>query len=225
MLTEKNINKKIFSIGLITIILLIGVASAQESLPLAKIVKNVVETITPEQGYSVSIVQKVSQAGKRVSKRAAVPSTSSFTVFYDPTKGVFTKDTDNDKAAKSSPRITATTEQQPNIKITMDIGKFMNELLTWNDVKTSDAKLRGRSCYKISGQAGPKGISSTLWIDKGHMYISKIITGINGKEFSESNIKYRLVNNKYWLPAELTIKHKSDGTEVLQKFGEYIFSK
>jgi hypothetical protein len=209
---RKNWIMKFFGLTVVGF-LFYSIGWAQGSLPLTEIVNNVLKNTKPIKSYSVPVIQTVSKLNIPLSKQKI--KQTPFTVNFHPSKGFTTKKVKQPKASG--------VEQPQDILITMDMNKFLKDLLDWEGVSTTVEELSGRSHYKISGQASGNGLSCILWVDGKRWHVSKIALYIKGKKFSESNIEHRLASGKFWLPSKLIIDHASDGTHVIQEFGKYLF--
>jgi len=212
-----------FCLCVIIILLLFNIKTAAQQFPSLKVIaENFIKTTIPSKGYTVFINQSIETPNKSIALSKTLQLKSNFSAKFTPKRGFQVNKINKDNKKKSQQlNNKLTLNKQSNVKVTLDLSKIFKNYENWNNVKIVKDILGKNNYYKITAKNG--AYSFTLWVDILKYYIPKIILNINNKRFSTTNIIYKSVGNKYWLPERMVIEHASDGTQITQNFGDYIF--
>ena len=222
----KYIPNIIFSI--IMIILLSAEIGAQQIPSLEVIAKKVLKATTPKKGYVVTITQSIKATNKtnipQSIANGIIKRQIKFYAKYDPQFGLKAQkliDNNNNTTNNLKIKNQKSLIKQGNIKVIVDLIKFFKNIDKLQGIKIVSVNFNNRNYFKVTAQNKP--FSYSFWIDAANYYVSKAILSINNKKFAETNINYKYINNKYWLPVRLIIENASDGTQITQNFADYIF--
>lgn len=210
----------------VILMLVPGVGLAQSTPSLQTLVRGMRVASLPGKPYTVNVSQTIRRANQSGRKSPlTVSSVSSFEYGYQPGLGLRIINSNSSKTISSHTTAQSTapaSQPQPaNVRVTVDLKKFLSTVNRWQDTKITPAVLNGRQCYRVTAQESP--FSFQLWVDSMYHYASRIVLFIRGHRFSEINITYKRVNGTYWLPSQILIHHYVDGSTVTTSFGQYLF--
>jgi len=198
-------------------------AGADEAPPLARIVDDCLKATTQRARYHVDVVQTIFRGKVAVGDtvKEVAQDTCAFTLSCDPVTGTTTtkqEPAEGQGGATSRPRL--------NVRMAIDVGRFLREMRAWPEVAVAADELAGRPCYKVSGLSAkdnPNAMACTLWVDVEHSYVSKLLLDVQARRFAEASFEYRKVGDAPWQLSKATVVHPQDGSRIEQEFGAYQF--
>jgi len=204
-------------------ILLAATLGADEAPPFAQIVDDCLKATTQRARYQVDVVQATSKGEVAVGDtvKEVAQETCAFTLSYDPVTGRTTT-----KQEPAEGQGGATSQPRLNVRMAIDVGRFLREMRGWPDVAVTADELAGRPCYKVSGVSAkdnPNAMACTLWVDAAHSYVSKLLLDVQARRFAEASFEYRKVGDAPWQLSKATVVHPQDGSRIEQEFGVYQF--
>lgn len=239
----KKIYKLIFiqsiAIGLFTSTQLMGQQAffSPAPVPTAKtIAAKVLQATVPKSSYTVTVNQRIEAPQKSMMKQAvanqaaapeAFQTTTQFRENYDVNSGLKAQKI----VRKSIPKMQSFTSQavsnqprlvkQGSVRLVIDVSAFFKTVNAWNDVKVSVVTVNHQKYFKVSGKI--KTLGFEFLINSTHYYVSKLDLYVENKRYAETTFQYNEVNQKYWLPTDLTYIQYPAGNRITQEFGSYVF--
>lgn len=198
-----------------SIILLGGVYAAlafgQGTLSAVEILNEVKALHVPSVGYTASISQHIS--GMLVAGQVSSVPDDTGKVRFVPSGGLQRMP----ENAKRAP------VQMPTPKITIDLGKFIDELLTSSDLTIKEVNLDTLHQYEVRGTDATGQMECVMWIKVENKQVTQVHMYIDGQPFSEIDFEYSVSRKGYWLPDQIQIHHFTDDSQVSLEFSDYTF--
>lgn len=228
----KKFNRLFF---ILSIILCLGISKhvmAQRAFSLDAIVDNVLKATVPNRNYIVTIKQTINAPNKTKTKQAIAngifKKTNQFNAKYDIHIGLKAQKEKEDYSIANNQNFKnqSTTNQpilvkQGDVRLIVDFSDFLKTINEWENINITAVNLNNQKYIKVSAKY--KQFSFILWINSQYYYVSKSIIYIGDKLYAETNIQYKKINDKYWLPINLAYTQYPEGTVVTQEFSSYIF--
>ncbi len=220
-------NKSITYLFLVTVICFLGFKTEAQNIPtLQDIVTKVKTNCLPEKSYDVDVTQSInapssSKIGKSIASGQMLRQ-NSFSTEYNPQNGLHIKKTKTvNKSINKSIASTYPQTNAGNVKIFVNLNTVFKDVDSWQNVNITPIKLNGANNFLITGKYSV--IDFKIWVNSENYYVSRLDFSVSGHEFAQTDFNCKRVDNKYWLPSEVSISHTMDGSQITQHFGIYKF--
>lgn len=197
-----------------SLILLLTANLVGQTLPPAEEVINAAKSLhVPNFEYQVDVVQtaEILQSGTTLSAGPTREGNAKFV------PGVGIKNV-RDEESKSG-------ETTPTPAIMVDLGRFLDEMLSYPQLTMEITEIAGRPHYRIEGRAKDNMRACTIWIDSGNNSVSAIDVFLLQKPFAEIKVEYTESQSGFWLPSKIDLAHATDGSHVTLEFTDYQFAE
>lgn len=217
IMVSKVIVVTTFALTLVCILALSSLVNAQvvgQDLPSAAALLDSAKKVNvPSVGYQVSVSQRVDDA-RTGAAVANVPSSVGRAQFV-PKKGLKRIQELDTRSADSSLGPT----------VIVDLGAFIDELLSYPKLTSEMVDIGGRSQYRIQGQSKNGMRECVIWLDCERKSVSRVHVFLIQKLFAEMDVEYTGLQGGFWLPSRITLRHTTDDSRVILDFSDYNFAK
>ena len=211
----------------VILIFCLGTKAQTQNIPsLNEIVNKVKDNSLPDRGYNVQVTQSIaapanSNIGKTIAS-GTMQKQNTFSAEYSPIEGLNIKKQNNiKKHTTKSIQNVSPQNKAGNIKLYVNLNTVFKDVNSWQNVNITLVKLNGTNNFLITGKYNV--IDFKIWVNSENYYVSRLDFSVSGHEFAQTDFNCKHVNNKYWLPSQVTISHTMDGSQITQHFGTYKF--
>ncbi|HUU47142.1 MAG TPA: hypothetical protein VM118_15550 [Acidobacteriota bacterium] len=178
-----------------------------------EILRSVKSLQIPEAGYQVTVKQHLSN----VKSQSAFSTAPEYTgrAEFQPSLGL----------KRINPTNAERSDQPPPATVLVDLGAFLDALLTYPARTVEQDTLFGRATFRIQGQSPDKTQGCIIWVDQEHLHVTQIHSYLLERLFAEATIEYLERQGLYWLPSTIQLHHMTDDSWVTLEYSDYVIEK